>query len=107
MKAWGLVKSELAKKANDGRIRPEAIKDGWGRKMAIGRCYGVGAMENPRGPIGHKRYDMTNWPPTWLQVGFPQPSRRRVKLVVVKSSKLAHGNHIYNGNDSGNTNKGS
>ncbi|MBW0590974.1 hypothetical protein O181_130689 [Austropuccinia psidii MF-1] len=51
MKAPGLVKWELAKNANDGRIWPEAMK--W----LLG-----GAMERPRGPIGHKRYDVTNWP---------------------------------------------
>ncbi|MBW0572222.1 hypothetical protein O181_111937 [Austropuccinia psidii MF-1] len=28
----------------------------------MGRCYGVDAIEHPRGPIGHKRYDVANWP---------------------------------------------
>ncbi|MBW0497463.1 hypothetical protein O181_037178 [Austropuccinia psidii MF-1] len=31
MKAWGLARRKLAKKANDGRIWPEAINGHWNR----------------------------------------------------------------------------
>ncbi|MBW0585917.1 hypothetical protein O181_125632 [Austropuccinia psidii MF-1] len=39
----------------------------------MGRCYGVDTIDTQGGQLA----------PTWLQVGLPQPSRRRVKLVVV------------------------
>ncbi|MBW0581222.1 hypothetical protein O181_120937 [Austropuccinia psidii MF-1] len=49
------------KKANDGRIWPEAI----------GRCYGVGAMEHPRGSIE------PNLAPGWIAATIKEEGQTR------------------------------
>ncbi|MBW0581161.1 hypothetical protein O181_120876 [Austropuccinia psidii MF-1] len=50
----------------------------------MGRCHGVDAIEHPRGPIGHKRYDMANWP----QLGSRLDCRNHQGLMVVTQSHI-------------------
>ncbi|MBW0590348.1 hypothetical protein O181_130063, partial [Austropuccinia psidii MF-1] len=46
----------------------------------IGARNGKMAIENQRGPIGHKRYGVANWPQLGSRVEFPQHPWRRVNL---------------------------
>ncbi|MBW0550532.1 hypothetical protein O181_090247 [Austropuccinia psidii MF-1] len=55
LEAWGLGIWKLDRKANDGRIWTEAINDDWAHERP-----GKGAMA--KGPVGHKRYGVANWP---------------------------------------------
>ncbi|MBW0572276.1 hypothetical protein O181_111991 [Austropuccinia psidii MF-1] len=62
----------------------------------MGRCYGVDTIEHPRGPIGHKRYDVTNWPQLGSRnlkalqsfLGFANFHRRFIKIYSKKISSL-------------------
>ncbi|MBW0481565.1 hypothetical protein O181_021280 [Austropuccinia psidii MF-1] len=44
------------------------------------KCYDQKAIENQRGPIGHKRYGLTIWPQLGFRLGLPQHQLRRFIL---------------------------
>ncbi|MBW0575388.1 hypothetical protein O181_115103 [Austropuccinia psidii MF-1] len=63
MKAWGLVRCELAKRANDGRIWPEAINGHWD-----GLWRWIAATIKEEGQTrGCDRVASTAWWPKWEQ----------------------------------------
>ncbi|MBW0510570.1 hypothetical protein O181_050285 [Austropuccinia psidii MF-1] len=76
IKAWGLVRWKLAKEANDGR-------------------YGQMAIAHQRGPIGHKRYCVANWPQLGSRLELPPNPWRRVNLRGC--DKLAQLGQIHTG----------
>ncbi|MBW0559535.1 hypothetical protein O181_099250 [Austropuccinia psidii MF-1] len=84
MKAWGLVIWKLAKEANDGRIWPEAIN---GQRKVWQM-----AIRHQRGPIGHKRYGVANWPQLGSRLELPQHPWRRIQST--NSSEDQDSNHL-------------
>ncbi|MBW0518385.1 hypothetical protein O181_058100 [Austropuccinia psidii MF-1] len=66
MKAWGLVRWKLPREANDGRIWPGE------------RYYDQKSLEHQRGPIGHKRYGVANFPQLGFQAVIVRHQLRRV-----------------------------
>ncbi|MBW0487090.1 hypothetical protein O181_026805 [Austropuccinia psidii MF-1] len=62
MEAWGLGIWKLPREANDSRICPEAINNHWGHKRPRESAMAKRSIEHQRGPIGHKRYGVANWP---------------------------------------------
>ncbi|MBW0528040.1 hypothetical protein O181_067755 [Austropuccinia psidii MF-1] len=75
-KGLGVCDIEMAKEASDGRIWPEARN-------------GQMAIEHQRGPIGHKRYGVVNWPQLGSRLELPQHPWRRDNLCGCDTSVLS------------------
>ncbi|MBW0572463.1 hypothetical protein O181_112178 [Austropuccinia psidii MF-1] len=74
MKAWGLVRCELAKRANDGRIWPEAINGHWDgllRKSHWTPKGGQWAINDMTWPIG------PNLAPGWIAATIKEEGQTR------------------------------